>query len=374
MIMPDRVLIRADVLRSLGLDTLNDGLHRAGLGRPLEPAAVSASATATLVALPLPGVDVAAALTALRRTVDDPAGVLPDVRYGAGTAGQAQAGTFIFLGEKTGHGLVSWVPVEEAEMGPRPAWRALRRRPVVALLDSGVRRHPWLPDPVEGQAFVVDAPDWVRHRPLDIASLPDIAQAPNYGSHLGHATFIAGIIRRVAPDAQVLSVKVMDDLGQVNEENVVAALEWLLGHVTAGATVDVALLAFGRRVANGEDHTNSAERVSKAIEALADHGVRVVISAGNGGNTDPVFPASHARAAGDHAVSVGAGLSMDFPEQYSSRGDWVTDWRLGGDVVSLMPLTPTPSVHGNGFARWSGTSFAAAIRAAEYAAEIEPVV
>ena len=33
---------------------------------------------------------------------------------------------------------------------------------------------------------------------------------PDYGSHLIHATFIAGLIRLEAPNAQVLSIRVMD--------------------------------------------------------------------------------------------------------------------------------------------------------------------
>jgi hypothetical protein len=42
-----------------------------------------------------------------------------------------------------------------------------------------------------------------------------------------HGTFLAGLIRLAAPDAQVLSMRVMSDLGQVSETNVVAALTWL---------------------------------------------------------------------------------------------------------------------------------------------------
>lgn len=375
MIMSDRVLVRAALLRARGVDGLNDSLRRAGLGSPLVSGAISASATATLIALPLVGVDRDAALDALRRDADDPADVLADVRYVAGTDGHAVGSTYMLLGEKTGHGVATWVPASAAEMGPPPAWRAVRRRPVIALLDSGVRDHPWLPAPVDGQPFVVEAHGWEEHRPLDVPPLPDLApHDANFGSHLGHGTFIAGIIRRVAPDAQVLSLKVMDDLGQVNEENVYAALEWLGGYVDSGRTVDVVLMAFGRRVENGDDTSGPAERTKKAIDELAGRGVRVVISAGNGRSTDPVFPACYAKAAGHGVTSVGSGLSKDFPEEYSSRGDWVTDWRLGGDIVSLMPLTLTLLEPGGGFAKWSGTSFAAADLAGEHAANLGATV
>jgi hypothetical protein len=82
-----------------------------------------------------------------------------------------------------------------------------------------------------------------------------------------------------------------------------------------------------------------------------------------------VFPACYAPLAGERVTSVGGGLSKDFPEEYSSRGTWVTDWRLGGEVVSLMPLTPEgEKLAGAGYAQWTGTSFSAAIFAGELAA------
>jgi hypothetical protein len=308
--------------------------------------------------------------------------VHPVRTYGAATTGEVCGGTFQLLGEKSGHGDAAWVPVDAAELGAPPPWRAARRRAVIALLDSGVRPHPWLPVGA-GQDFLVEAPGWAQARPRNIPGLAKRGDEENFGSHLGHATFIAGIIRRVAPDAQVLSVRVMDHLGRVEEENVVAALEWLATYRDTGGTVDVALLPFGRPIEGGDDTSGLAERTRKAIDDLAGRGVRVVISAGNGGTDDPVFPASYARAGGHVAgtvASVGAGLSADYPEEYSSRGGWVTDWRLGGDIVSIIPLTPITEAApkgvstGIGFAKWSGTSFAAAILAGEVASRVETVV
>ena len=67
--------------------------------------------------------------------------------------------------------------------------------PVIALLDSGVQGHSWLPGADASPLFVRDAaedgwpgPDRTmsRHR-LEVTDLPD------YGSHAVHATFIAGL-------------------------------------------------------------------------------------------------------------------------------------------------------------------------------------
>ena len=53
---------------------------------------------------------------------------------------------------------------------------------------------------------------------------------PFYGSHYGHATFIAGLIRLEAPDARVLSMQMMNNAGKVEPVHVVHALNWLAGH------------------------------------------------------------------------------------------------------------------------------------------------
>ena len=69
---------------------------------------------------------------------------------------------------------------------------------------------------------------------------------------------------------------------------------------------------------------------------------------------------------------------------YSNYGPWVQEWRRGTNLVSIMPLTTSGSATsqvtdradrsacstrttGNGYAWWSGTSFAAALYAAELA-------
>ncbi len=84
-------------------------------------------------------------------------------------------------------------------------------------------------------------------------------------------------------------------------------------------------------------------------------------------------------------VSVGAFTTPTERAPYSNYGPWVREWRKGTNLVSIMPLTttvavgasrggdaaalglPGESATGNGYAWWSGTSFAAALYAAELA-------
>ena len=57
-----------------------------------------------------------------------------------------------------------------------------------------------------------------------------IRAGPSAGTHWGHGTFIAGLIRQAAPQAQVLSMRVMDSAGHVDDSAVVNALTWLSRH------------------------------------------------------------------------------------------------------------------------------------------------
>jgi len=296
-------------------------------------------------------------------------------RYQVSTFGPETSGKFQLLGKKIGHGVASWEPVDRQDLGAPPEWIKPTgvRRPVIAILDSGVfTDHPWLPQGHPGDPFVTVEQIWEEEqRPVEVEDLSDEGPEPDLGSHLGHGTFVAGIIRKVAPTARIRSFKVMDTSGLVEEANVVSALTFLKD--SGLDFVDVVLMAFGRKVDNGDDDSESARQVKEAIRGLTAKGVRVVMSAGNGRSADPVFPASSARPTGRHAASVGGGTSRYLREEYSSFGEWVTDWRLGGEVISLMPMTPTtdsPAVSssGAGYAKWSGTSFSAARFAAEYAA------
>jgi subtilisin family serine protease len=92
--------------------------------------------------------------------------------------------------------------------------------------------------------------------------------------------------------------------------------------------------------------------------------VLIVASAGNLGNTEPVYPAAF-----DEVVAVGA-LTDDLqPAPFSSHGDWVNCSSVGVGVVSTFvsgvePPEPQPDqpdqVFGaNPWALWSGTSFSA---------------
>jgi hypothetical protein len=82
-----------------------------------------------------------------------------------------------------------------------------------------------------------------------------------------------------------------------------------------------------------------------------------------------VYPAAFAADRGSPVTSVGAGVSEVDHAPFSNHGPWVTAWRAGTDVVSIMPLQPLTALDSNGFAAWSGNSFSAADLTGELAAQ-----
>ncbi len=281
---------------------------------------------------------------------------------------------------------------------PTPG-EARTRRPVVAVLDTGLGEHPWLTEPwvtlgasVNGQHIGLgpDNPD---------PELTGVVNDPLGGGldkDSGHGTFIAGIIRQVCPDAKVLAVRVMPSDGVVDEHQLTIALNQLLVRQAQAQllgrpdeTIDVMSLSLGYYHESPEDVLYTSA-LARTLEQLGRLGVCVVASAGNDSTTNPMFPAGLAPAGGQGAkrgavplVSVGALNPNGTVALFSNDGDWVSCRRPGAAVISTFPTTfdggleprrrtrlgedIDPDDFKSGFGLWSGTSFSAPYLAGQLA-------
>jgi hypothetical protein len=371
--VPRNAILASPSITEPEIERLNRILENAGLGSPL---GLPVQRTSAVAVVPVSG-DPEEVVAVTRRVVPEDVDIDPLQEYSVDTVDpdgktkqsppptedlEVGAGNFIATGAKTGHGTVTWTPIEQYEAPQQPPWPPhVRPAPVVVLLDSGVRQHSWLP-----QAFSTDAPPEPRYG----LPIPDPGQEKGkFGAYWGHATFLAGLIRLKAPDAQVVSLRVMSNAGKVRNLDVVHALHWLHEYVEEEhAVVDVVLMAFGRPQKPGEAEQR---KIRRAINKLGRKGVKFVASAGNDHSHTETFPACLATQENSPVVSVGAGTSAADHEPYSNHGPWVREWRPGTHV-SLMPLTrpdPGASKDPSGYAVWSGTSFSAAIYAGELAQE-----
>jgi hypothetical protein len=390
----DRILVKAPELQPGDIDRLNKVMEDAGLGRPLRQpeTGIPAAGPSGLVELAVAGADpmtIRDVARAHARHNGEGLEVGLHHEYHAGTVEHGAQNTELFAaGLKSGHGsgTIAWLPAPAYEMPRRPSWQP-HRPPVIVLLDSGVQAHDWLPE--DGNpTFTADTETTYDspHPKLQDPAPPPGQPKPYYGSHWGHATFIAGLIRLAAPGARVLSLRVMNNAGKVEETDVANALSWLAGEGRTKTGVDIVLMCFGRPADPGDP---DLDNLRKPIRALSHDKVQIVASAGNDGSDHPVYPAAFAVEPGLSVVSVGAFASPAERASFSNFGPWVREWRGGMNIVSCMPLTtvdrgqkqvaaqaaagaPRKPATGSWFAWWSGTSFAAAIYAGELASQIRP--
>ena len=295
------------------------------------------------------------------------------------------------------------------------------RRPVVAILDTGVGEHPWLGDDVVvrdpqvlGAPIGCFAPPTARVEDSEIGGMSLAPLTGPLDPVAGHGTFIAGLVRQTAPDAAILSCRIYGGAGVVAESDLLRSLRNLLRFHILGlagfegyAPVDVVALSFGYYHERPEDAAFD-EPFARALRALRRWGVAVVASSGNDGVTRPTFPAAFAplvdhRSGGLEVVdlrevprafapmaTVGALNPDGTTAFFSNDGPWVTTLRPGAGLVSTAPVTldgtwqatreapgfydPNPratidpDAFQGGFAVWSGTSFAGPVLAGQIAA------
>lgn len=280
------------------------------------------------------------------------------------------------------------------------------RRPVIAVLDTGISAHEWFGTtgrdtglPPGGFVRVLkEVQDAITAssreagtgaRVIEDYWDDDVPANPLTGEldrHAGHGTFITGIIRQVAPDAEVAVARVMAGDGVAYESDVLAGLERLVKQVEEAQApggnpadmIDVLSISIGYYCETVEDEAETSE-FARLLGRLADLGVLVVAAAGNDATTRPFFPAALATmppAGGGHPVlSVGALNPNGTKAFFSNQAPWVHAWATGAAVVSTFPRlrgstgpanairdldreSLDPDDFTSGFAMWHGTSFA----------------
>ncbi|SEQ21948.1 S8 family peptidase [Lentzea albida] len=169
----------------------------------------------------------------------------------------------------------------------------------VAVLDTGVdNTHPDLADREIGERNFTSSPDNV--------------------DRYGHGTHVASIVagtgaksggkyRGVAPDAQILDVKVLGDNGSGQDSGIIAGMEWA---VEQGAQII--------NMSLGGYDTPAVEPLEEAVNRLsAEKGTLFVVAAGNSG---PNARTVGSPGSADAALTVGAVDHDDKIAEFSSRG------------------------------------------------------
>ncbi len=165
----------------------------------------------------------------------------------------------------------------------------------------------------------------------------------------GHGTHMAGIIAGrtpgadpadpqpgdflgVAPDAGIVSVKVADNSGAVDVSQVIAAIDWVVQHRNSG---DLNIRVLNLSYNTDSDQHYVDDPLSKAVENAWNHGIVVVVSAGNEGKSvwNLASPATN-----PNVLAVSSA-------ELSSWGNWgIPKWAPSGRLRNPDVVAPGVSI------------------------------
>jgi serine protease AprX len=235
--------------------------------------------------------------------------------------------------------------------------------PTIAIVDSGVQARPDF-----GGRLLAS---------VNLSSLTSAA-----GDERGHGTFVAGIAAGAAkgyagaiPQANLLSIKVMNGEGVAWTSDVIAACQWILANKTA----------YNIRIANFSLHSASKasflnDPLDKAVEKLWFSGVVVIAAAGNYATDGKPSGVLYAPGNDPFVITVGAvdlagsgSAQQHFNAPWSAYGytpDGFSKPDLGAPgryMVGPVPPSSTladehgASIVAPGYIQLSGTSLAAPV-------------
>jgi serine protease AprX len=258
------------------------------------------------------------------------------------------------------------------ESGASQTWSGLNsisswNTPTIAIVDSGI------------QASRADFGYGNRVKAnVNFTTLPN----NSYGDGRGHGTFVAGVAAGSAdgyagttPQANLVSLDVMDDTGVARTSDVIAACQWIVANKSR----------YNIRVANFSLHSSLKtnffrDPLDRAVEKLWFSGVVVVAAAGNYGTGDTPSGVPFSPGNDPFVITVGA---ADLNDTLSRDDDVAAPWSAYGRTLDgfMKPdlaapgrymVGPVPSgstlasersdkLVGSSYIELSGTSFASPV-------------
>jgi len=246
----------------------------------------------------------------------------------------------------------------------------------VAVVDSGIAPH-------QDNTSALVTNRVLTHVDFTNSGSTSIDDANGHGSHVagiiaGNGSKSRGAYLGIAPNANLVDVKVTDDKGRGSTSNVVAGLQWIYENKDL-YNIRVVNLSLNTTLA--ESYHNSP--LNAALEILWFNGVVVVVSAGNNGTTNGgvIYPPAN----DPFVLTVGAvddrgttTIADDTIPSFSAYGTTIDGFAKpdivapGRNIISLLssddsnlavahPIHKVLGQYSNEYFRMSGTSMASAV-------------
>jgi len=215
----------------------------------------------------------------------------------------------------------------------------------------------WLEKDVDGDVEQLNPPDVIHE-------------------YAGHGTFVAGVVKCMAPSTKIKIEGALLRGGAVYESDITAQLN----EAMTDSKFDPHIITISAGTYTRKDLGLLGFQVLATLYKLAegDEAVLVVAAAGNDSVSSPFFPAAF-----DWVLSVGSVDADGQLSDFSNFGPWVDVYAHGRDLVNAYPtgtykyVEPKSPMYGKtenftGLAQWSGTSFSTPVVTGSIAALIKP--
>lgn len=216
----------------------------------------------------------------------------------------------------------------------------------IAIVDTGIQwDHPYLAGKVVAGVNYAAGATYGSESPAD------------YKDQAGHGTFVAGLIASnqpgamgIAPNVELVSVRVLASNGQGSLADVTNGLRWINEHAA-----ELNITAVNLSLGTTNTYTSPATVPSYSVynnlrsemQNLADRDIVTVVASGNAGSTTGLsLPAIF-----DEGIAVGSSTAYDTIASYTNRNSYLDLLAPGDNVASLWMYGGTSS--------GSGTSYAA---------------
>lgn len=230
----------------------------------------------------------------------------------------------------------------------------------IAIIDTGVYTHPDLTKPTNR---IIAFKDFVNNKqnPYD---------DNGHGTHCagdaaGNGYSYGGKYKGIAPDANIISVKVLDGAGKGNTSNILAGMQWVLDNKEK-YNIRVVSLSLGDKVSL----PNNVDPMVRGCEKLTANGLVVVVAAGNDGPerrtiTTPGISSS--------VITVGA---LDDKRTFDTKDDVVAEFSSRGPTQSgkTKPDILAPGVNIVSLNKGSSDGFSKPYRTASGTSMATPMI